>query len=85
MYIKKLKKKNKTYRCLCGVSFIGAECYDIAGEEFRCGKCPPGFTGNGVSCNRIFLCKDNPCYPGRYKYFIYIFYYFMLLQNFLPS
>ncbi|OWF43888.1 von Willebrand factor D and EGF domain-containing protein [Mizuhopecten yessoensis] len=36
-------------------------CVDV-GDGFRCGQCPTGMTGNGITCTRT--CESNPCFPG---------------------
>uniref|UniRef100_A0A8C2THC0 Cartilage oligomeric matrix protein n=1 Tax=Coturnix japonica TaxID=93934 RepID=A0A8C2THC0_COTJA len=30
---------------------------------FRCGPCPPGYSGNGSQCTDINECSANPCFP----------------------
>ena len=43
--------------CKSDSCFAGVKCTDVIGG-FRCGPCPVGFTGNGISCvgKRIFSC-----------------------------
>ncbi|XP_011136223.1 cartilage oligomeric matrix protein isoform X2 [Harpegnathos saltator] len=45
--------------------FPGADCRDTSRGP-QCGPCPPGFTGNGRVCTKIYVitCIDRPCYPG---------------------
>lgn len=31
---------------------------------FRCGSCPVGFTGDGITCAQKITCESDPCYPG---------------------
>ncbi|KAK7010141.1 cartilage matrix protein [Biomphalaria glabrata] len=50
-------------KCSSNPCFSGVRCLDTE-EGFRCGSCPRGYTGNGITCVRVTLCADNPCYPG---------------------
>ena len=43
--------------------FPGVHCQPLA-DTYRCGSCPPGFTGDGERCQPNF-CDPNPCYPGE--------------------
>ncbi|XP_050401319.1 thrombospondin-4 [Patella vulgata] len=50
-------------RCSSNPCFQGVRCIDTE-EGFRCGSCPRGYHGDGVTCNRYTTCSDRPCYPG---------------------
>lgn len=41
----------------------GVQCQDTDNGP-RCGPCPPGFSGDGKSCNRLYTCELAPCFPG---------------------
>ena len=47
--------------------FAGVTCHDVPapGSGFKCGSCPPGYTGNGVSCTDVDDCSvaQKPCGP----------------------
>ncbi|GFY53489.1 thrombospondin-4 [Trichonephila inaurata madagascariensis] len=43
--------------------FAGVTCTDTPGG-FRCGPCPRGFLGDGITCRPERTCLDRPCYPG---------------------
>ena len=43
--------------------FEGVECVE-AGDGQRCGECPAGLEGDGVSCEDIDGCAGNPCFTG---------------------
>lgn len=42
---------------------LGVRCFDTP-EGYRCGQCPPGQTGDGVTCDNMDNCHPNPCFPG---------------------
>ncbi|GFU48857.1 thrombospondin-4 [Trichonephila clavipes] len=44
-------------------SLQSVRCYDVD-NGYRCGPCPPGFTGNGVTCKPANRCAENPCWSG---------------------
>lgn len=45
-------------------SFSGAECRETE-QGVVCGRCPPGYEGDGRSCERRRnMCQDRPCQPG---------------------
>ncbi|CAI9718810.1 cartilage oligomeric matrix protein-like [Octopus vulgaris] len=50
-------------RCSSHPCFSGVRCIDTE-NGFRCGDCPPGFYGDGISCSAYLSCNDRPCYPG---------------------
>ncbi|GBN82393.1 hypothetical protein AVEN_140433-1 [Araneus ventricosus] len=47
--------------------FSGVTCTDTPGG-FRCGPCPRGFLGDGITCRPEKTCLDRPCYPGISEY-----------------
>ncbi|XP_017583008.1 PREDICTED: cartilage oligomeric matrix protein isoform X1 [Corvus brachyrhynchos] len=49
-------------RCLPNPCFPGVPCTET-GAGFRCGPCPPGYSGNGTHCTDINECNANPCFP----------------------
>ncbi|XP_053321612.1 cartilage oligomeric matrix protein [Spea bombifrons] len=49
-------------RCIPNPCFSGVTCTETA-TGFRCGPCPPGYTGNGSHCTDINECTANPCFP----------------------
>ncbi|NXQ98198.1 COMP protein, partial [Sagittarius serpentarius] len=49
-------------RCLPNSCFPGVACTET-GTGFRCGPCPPGYSGNGSQCTDINECNANPCFP----------------------
>lgn len=51
--------------CASRPCFAGVRCQDTPAGDFRCGPCPPGFTGDGVRCRPQDRCgQDRPCFPG---------------------
>lgn len=42
--------------------FQDVECHDTSGGMV-CGRCPRGFAGDGISCRRVEMCDDQPCFP----------------------
>lgn len=48
--------------------FPGVPCVDGPDGGFRCGNCPRGFTGDGITCKPEVTCRDRPCYPGVHCY-----------------
>lgn len=49
--------------CASNPCYPGVRCVDTE-NGFRCGSCPRGYSGDGITCNRMTTCADNPCYPG---------------------
>uniref|UniRef100_A0A8C9F6M4 Cartilage oligomeric matrix protein n=1 Tax=Pavo cristatus TaxID=9049 RepID=A0A8C9F6M4_PAVCR len=49
-------------RCVPNPCFPGVACTET-GTGFRCGPCPPGYSGNGSQCTDINECSANPCFP----------------------
>uniref|UniRef100_A0A8C0F6J2 Cartilage oligomeric matrix protein n=1 Tax=Bubo bubo TaxID=30461 RepID=A0A8C0F6J2_BUBBB len=49
-------------QCLPNSCFPGVACTET-GTGFRCGPCPPGYSGNGSHCTDINECNANPCFP----------------------
>lgn len=43
--------------------FHGVTCHNTA-DGPRCGACPRGYTGDGISCHRVITCDDRPCFHG---------------------
>uniref|UniRef100_A0A8C2TJL6 Cartilage oligomeric matrix protein n=1 Tax=Coturnix japonica TaxID=93934 RepID=A0A8C2TJL6_COTJA len=49
-------------RCVPNPCFPGVPCTETS-TGFRCGPCPPGYSGNGSQCTDINECSANPCFP----------------------
>lgn len=47
--------------------FKDVVCEDTS-QGFRCGECPVGFTGDGITCAPRITCENDPCYPGNLIY-----------------
>ncbi|XP_074158958.1 cartilage oligomeric matrix protein isoform X3 [Sminthopsis crassicaudata] len=43
--------------------FPGVTCTETPGGGFRCGPCPPGYSGNGSHCTDVNECNAHPCFP----------------------
>ncbi|MBI2376536.1 MAG: hypothetical protein HYV07_21250 [Deltaproteobacteria bacterium] len=44
--------------------FPGVACAGTGQSTFRCGACPSGLTGDGVTCEELDDCAVAPCLPG---------------------
>uniref|UniRef100_A0A8C2TKN3 Cartilage oligomeric matrix protein n=1 Tax=Coturnix japonica TaxID=93934 RepID=A0A8C2TKN3_COTJA len=49
-------------QCVPNPCFPGVPCTETS-TGFRCGPCPPGYSGNGSQCTDINECSANPCFP----------------------
>lgn len=49
--------------CRDNPCFAGVQCIDTS-DGFRCGPCPRGYTGDGVTCTKYVTCNARPCYEG---------------------
>lgn len=56
-------EKKAPVRCSSNPCFPGVRCLDTE-EGFRCGSCPIGYNGDGITCRRHTTCSDRPCFPG---------------------
>ncbi|XP_033728931.1 uncharacterized protein LOC117318039 [Pecten maximus] len=53
--------ESRVSACRSNPCYQGVTCSDV-GDGFRCGQCPVGMTGNGITCDRS--CASKPCFPG---------------------
>ncbi|XP_069107696.1 LOW QUALITY PROTEIN: von Willebrand factor D and EGF domain-containing protein-like [Argopecten irradians] len=53
--------ESRVSACTSNPCYHGVACVEV-GDGFRCGQCPVGMTGNGITCDRS--CASNPCFPG---------------------
>lgn len=54
--------------------YHGVQCHDTSSGP-RCGSCPRGYVGDGMSCKPGYTCAERPCY--RYVFIIFVFIYFL--------
>ncbi|XP_013414446.1 fibropellin-1-like isoform X2 [Lingula anatina] len=60
----KTQQEQPLITCKNNPCYPGVACKDTP-TGFECGSCPPGFSGNGISCTRVVAgCSTDPCYPG---------------------
>ncbi len=47
-------------------TFAGVTCRNTE-DGPKCGQCPEGYSGDGFTCIRLVICRDQPCFPGTLK------------------
>ncbi|GBM91229.1 Thrombospondin-4 [Araneus ventricosus] len=50
--------------CRDSPCYPGVQCADTS-DGFRCGPCPRGYTGDGITCKQVVTCNDRPCFEGK--------------------
>ncbi|CAH3197379.1 unnamed protein product, partial [Porites evermanni] len=52
-------------KCSLKPCFPFVDCEETPGEGlgFKCGECPPGYSGDGIRCNDVNECLYDPCSP----------------------
>ena len=49
--------------CASNPCFPDVECTEV-GSDYQCGDCPPGYDGDGTTCEDFDACTGAPCFDG---------------------
>ncbi|KAK2179168.1 hypothetical protein NP493_505g01035 [Ridgeia piscesae] len=59
-----IQRTQTTSPCQPNPCFRGVLCTVTTSTEYKCGPCPPGYTGDGARCTRRVTCDERPCFEG---------------------